>query len=103
MRQIHPVFHISQLEPGTRNSIPGREQPPPPPIDIDGELEFEIAEILDSKVDRRRKPPLTYLVRWEGYAGTSEETSWLRADELDNATELVEEFHARYPDRPGPV
>ncbi|KIN99391.1 hypothetical protein M404DRAFT_30448 [Pisolithus tinctorius Marx 270] len=26
-------------------------QPPPPPVKVDGELEFEVAEILDSKVD----------------------------------------------------
>jgi len=26
--------------------------PPPPPIEIDGNLEFEMAHILDSKLDR---------------------------------------------------
>jgi hypothetical protein len=26
----------------------------------------------------------------------------LKASELDNASELVEEYHAKYPDRPGP-
>src|ERR1700743_299860 len=102
MRLIHPVFHISQLEIGTPNTIPGRIQPPPLPVEIEGELEYEIAEILSSKLDRRRKPPLMYLVRWTGYAGTSEETSWLKADELDHATDLVAEFHAKYPDLPGP-
>jgi len=103
MHRIHPVFHISQLELGHPNTIPGRTQPPPPPLEIDGELEYEIAEILSSKLDRRRRPPLMYLVRWDGYAGTPEETSWVRADELEHATELVEEFHAKYPDLPGPL
>jgi len=53
MRAVHPVFHVSQLEPVTPNTIPNQSQPPPPPIEVDGEPEFEITEILDSKFDRR--------------------------------------------------
>ena len=53
MRAVHPVFHVSQLEPATPNIIPNRVQPPPPPIEVDGEPEYEIPEILDSKLDRR--------------------------------------------------
>ena len=49
---IHPVFHISMLEPATPNMIPSQVQPPPLPVFIDGELEFEITEILDSKVNQ---------------------------------------------------
>ena len=49
MRAIHPVFHVSMLEPSIPNSISNRIQPPPPPITIDDELEYEISEILDSK------------------------------------------------------
>src|SRR5258708_6644557 len=30
-RGVHPVFHISQLEPTFPNPFPHREQPPPPP------------------------------------------------------------------------
>jgi hypothetical protein len=48
---IHPVFHVSQLEPATPNTIPNCTQPPPPLIEIDGEIEYEIAAILDSKID----------------------------------------------------
>jgi hypothetical protein len=71
-------------------------------MEVEGELEYEIAEILDSKLDRRCRPPLLYLVRWDGYAGTPDETQWLKAEELEHASELVEEYHAKYPDRPGP-
>ncbi|HEY6407467.1 MAG TPA: RNase H-like domain-containing protein, partial [Ktedonobacteraceae bacterium] len=35
--RIHPVFHVSLLTPYRANEIPGRTQPPPPPIMIDGE------------------------------------------------------------------
>src|SRR6202030_3300225 len=46
---VHPVFHVSQLEPATQNTIPNRVQPPPPPIEVNEDIEFEISEILDSK------------------------------------------------------
>ena len=104
MRAVHPVFHVSQLEPATPNSIPGRTQPPPPPVEVDGEPEYEISEILDSKIDRRRRScQLLYLVRWAGYEGTDEETSWMLATELGHAQELVSDFHRTYPDKPGPL
>ena len=104
MRAVHPVFHVSQLEPAMPNTIPNQTQPPPPPIEVDGEPEYEVSEILDSKVDRQRKTcKLLYLVRWAGYEGTDEETSWLLATKLGNISELVEDFHAKYPDRPGPL
>jgi hypothetical protein len=51
LHAIHPVFHVSQLEPATPNTIPNRIQPPPPLIKIDGEIEYEIVAILDSKID----------------------------------------------------
>ena len=80
------------------NIIPNRVQSPPPPVEVDGEPEYEISEILDSKVDRRRRNcKLLYLVRWSGYEGTDDETSWLLATELGHASELVHDFHLRYP------
>ncbi len=104
MRAVHPVFHVSMLEPAPENTIPERIQPPPPPVLIDGEPEFEISEILDSKIDKRRRLcKLLYLVRWAGYEGTDEETSWILATELGHASELVTDFHAAYPTKPGPL
>jgi len=102
MRMVHPVYHVSMLEPSIPSAIPNRTNDPPPPVEIDGEVEFEIAEILDTKLDRRRRCKLIYLVRWAGYEGTDEETSWMTADELSHAQELVHNFHQAYPDKPGP-
>jgi len=102
-RSVHPVFHVAMLEPEKPSSIPNRVQPPPPPVVIDGEPEFEISEILDSKIDKRRRPcQLLYLVQWTGYEGTDEETSWILATELPHASELVADFHTAYPNKPGP-
>jgi len=104
MHAVHPIFHVSQLELAIPNTIPDRIQPPPPPVKVDGEPEFEISKILDSKVDCRHKMcKLLYLVRWSGYEGTDEETSWLLATELGNAMELLEDYHVRYLDKPRPL
>jgi hypothetical protein len=104
MCSIHPVFHVSQLEPATPNTIPNHIQPPPPPVEVNGEPEYEISEILDSKLDhRRRQCQLLYLVRWSGYEGTDEEISWLLATEVGNASELVSDYHSAYLDKPGPI
>ena len=104
MRAVHPVFHVSQLEPASSSSIPSRVPTPPPLVLVEGEPEFEISEILDSKVDHRcRLCKLLYLVCWSGYEGTDEETSWILASKLGNTSELVEEFHRAYLHKPGPL
>lgn len=103
IRGVHPVFHVSMLEPAVPNEIPNRVQSPPPPVEVAGELEYEIAEVLDSKVDRRRACKLLYLVRWLGYENTDEEFSWLPATELENAKDLTSDFHSAYPGKPGPL
>ena len=103
IRGVHPVFHVSMLEPATPNEIPNRVQSPPPPVDVQGELEYEISEVIDSKIDRRRACKLLYLVRWLGYENTDEEFSWLPAIELEHAKELISDFHSAYPDKPGPT
>src|SRR5260221_10871865 len=61
---IHPVFHVSQLEPTQPTLFPLRQQLPPLLLQIDRELEYEVSEILDSKVDQHCRPDnrLHYLV-----------------------------------------
>jgi RNase H-like domain found in reverse transcriptase/Reverse transcriptase (RNA-dependent DNA polymerase)/Integrase zinc binding domain/Chromo (CHRromatin Organisation MOdifier) domain len=93
--KIHPVFHVSLLEPYHQNTIPGRTQPPSPPIEVDGETEWTVSHILDSKIKRNR---LFYLVEWEGYG--PEDRTWEPAPNLRNAPDLVKEFHDHYPTKP---
>ena len=49
---LHPVFNISVLKP-----YRGIVKPPPNPIQIDGDLEYEVAEILAHRCAGGRKVP----------------------------------------------
>jgi hypothetical protein len=91
------------LESAPPNSILNCTQEPLPLVEIQGELEYEIESILDSKIDKQRKCPLLYLVKWSGYEGTDEETSWLPASELNNASKSISDFHSTYPSKPRPL
>ncbi|MBW0486580.1 hypothetical protein O181_026295 [Austropuccinia psidii MF-1] len=96
---IHPVFHISLLEPLKTSTIPNRHQEPPPPIIIEEEEEWEVSQILDSKLKRSK---LCYLVEWKGLSQDSERSTWEPTENLKNCPELVKDIHSLYPDKPGP-
>ena len=103
MKAVHPLFHLSMLKPHTLNDIPNHVQPPPPPVEIEDHLEYELEAILDSKIDHRFKScPLLYFVKWLGYEGTNQEKTWIPGIDLEHAQELVQDFHRAYPDKPGP-
>ena len=91
------------LEPAVPNEIPNRVQSPPPPVDVQGKLEHEISEVLDSKIDRHRSCKLLYLVCWLGYENTDDEYLWLPATELEHAKDLITNFHTTYLAKPGPL
>ena len=104
MWAVHPVFHVSMLKSTISDPIPNWYQTPPPPVVVDSEPEYEISEILDSKLNNRWCAcKLLYLVWWSGYEGTDEETSCLLAMELAHASKLVSDFHQKYPNKPSPL
>ena len=92
---VHPFFHVALLEPAAQDPLPGQRQPPPPPVEIDGEQEWFVEEILDSRIHRRQ---LQYLVKWTGY----DEPEWEPAENM-NELEAVTRFHEAHPDKPGPL
>src|SRR5882762_6589279 len=101
MKQVHNVFHASLLEPTSPNDIPLHTESPPPPVEYSNHIEFEVAAILDSRVDRRRKGSgILYLVQWAGFEGTTEEFSWEPLENMSNASAMVHEFHRLYPGKP---
>ena len=85
------------------NTILNQIQPPPPPVEVDDNIEYEIAEILDSKLDNCQKCRLLYLVWWAGYEGTDQEIDWLVTTELTHTSELVADFYSTNPSKPGPL
>ncbi|SOV08098.1 uncharacterized protein UDID_17285 [Ustilago sp. UG-2017a] len=99
--KIHNVFHVDRLEPYVANTIPNRVQPPPPPVEVESDLEYEVEQILDSKVDHRYRDPLFYLVRWARYG--PDHNSWEPASNLTHASDLITEFHTANPTRPSPT
>ncbi|KXN91183.1 hypothetical protein AN958_02751 [Leucoagaricus sp. SymC.cos] len=103
MCAVHPIFHISMLEPSTPNPFPTHSALPPAPVVIDGEPEFEIACVVNSKINWHRACKLLYKVIWLGYKDTEDKSSWLPATKLEHAPELVSDFHAAYPHKPGPL
>jgi hypothetical protein len=96
---IHLVFHSSLLEPYHGNTIPGRTQPPSPPIVVENHEEFEVERILDSKITNGK---LKYLVDWTNY-GPNDRTWEPPTNLIPNATEAIKEFHTRYPNRASPA
>ncbi|MBW0526553.1 hypothetical protein O181_066268 [Austropuccinia psidii MF-1] len=98
-RSIHPVFHISLLEPVKKSTIPNWNQEPPPLMIIEEEEECEVSQILDSKLKRGK---LWYLVEWKGFSQNSKRSTWEPTGNLNNCPELIKDFNFLYPDKPGP-
>ncbi|MBW0470859.1 hypothetical protein O181_010574 [Austropuccinia psidii MF-1] len=98
-KSVHPVFHISLLEPVKTSIIPNRNRKPPPPFNIEEEGEWEVAQILDSKIKRGN---LWYLVEWKGFSQDPERSTWKPAESLNYCPELIKHFHPFYCDKPGP-
>ena len=67
MSRLHPVFNVVKLTLALDDLVPGRQPHPPSlPEIIEGEEEWVVEGILDSKVINQK---LHYLVKWEGYRG----------------------------------
>ena len=103
--RIHPVFHVSQLEPEHPNTFEDREQPPPPPLIVDGDPEYLIERIVDSKFNRvRHKCQLSYHVKWVGYPISNNPSDWILATAFNNdaGQVLATAYHDQHPLKPGP-
>ena len=44
--KVHPVFLVVLLFKDPDNALPGQVNEPPPPVNIEGELEYKVEEIL---------------------------------------------------------
>lgn len=95
--KIHPVFHVSLLSPHIEDAIPGRTQPPPPPVVIEGELEYEVDKIINSRYIRG---DLEYRVKWTNYS--DKYNSWEPWQNVEHAPDKILKYHQDHPDADGP-
>lgn len=105
---VFPVFHPWLLHLDKSKPLPEQTEPPPPPVFIDDEgSDYMVEEVLDAKIDKRFKDPLTgkkgclmYKIRYTGY--DDDVPAWQSYDEVAGCPDLVADFHFKYPEKLGP-
>jgi len=90
--KIDAPINVSQLHPYKLPTIPGQQIMLQSPVEVEGEEEYVVEEILDS----RNK--LEFLVKWEGYI--NENNSWEPEDNCKNACNTIATFYCKYPQAP---
>ena len=85
-KRVHPVFHVSLLEPYHSRPEAGQPTVPEPVLLSDGE-EWEVEKILD---ERTRKGKKQYLVRWLGFGPM--EDSWQSEVDIQNARQALRQY-----------
>ena len=91
------------LKPATSNTFSERIQLAPAPVIINRKPEYEISQIMDSKIYCQQACKLLYKVIWLGYEDTGDKYKWIPTSELTHATDLVSNFHIIYPTKSGPL
>lgn len=93
---VHPVFNVSLLRRVVPDAITGRVAPPPPePTVVNGEDEYYVEKVLNSKYVGKK---LMLLVKWKGY--TRENNTWEPEDSVGDTVQARDYFRAN-PDAPG--
>ena len=62
--KVHPIFLLDKLRKAAMDPLPGQVNPPPLLIQVNGEDEWEIEDILACRLIRGT---LKYRVSWKGY------------------------------------
>lgn len=93
--KIHPVFHVSLLQPVSPDYHV--DYSPLPPVVVDGTLEYEVDEILNSRIRRNK---LEYLVNWKGFG--PQDRTWEPHTNMTHCAQLLDDFHVKNPTLPSP-
>jgi hypothetical protein len=88
--RVYPVFHVLLLEPYRES---GRVQPPPPPVEMEGALEYEVGLIFEHRFWGIKNPKAYYKVAWKGYG--IEHYFWEPESNVVNAPEVVANYWKR--------
>jgi hypothetical protein len=92
-KKVHPVFHASLLSPYKETEEHDENFPELPPDLIEGEEEYKVEQVLDSRWHGHGKK-LQYLLKWKGYSQAHD--SWEPAEQV-HVPELVDRFHRENP------
>ncbi|QRW23694.1 Retrotransposable element Tf2 protein [Rhizoctonia solani] len=85
--KIHNVFYVGLLS--RAHISPSQPFPEkPPPETIEGEEEYEVEQIIDSK---RQRGKWFYLIKWKGYG--PEDNSWEPEELLEHSQEEIQRFN----------
>ena len=88
--KIHSTFHISLLEPYSENLLRSQRKELLMPIETEGEPEYELDVMVDSRLYRRNQ--LQYRAKWTGYSPKHDKV-WYPASDFENASIAIERFH----------
>ncbi|CAI7782374.1 unnamed protein product [Closterium sp. NIES-53] len=88
--KLHNAFHVQLLKPykDPNQQFQGRQLPPPPPVLIQDEPEYEVERVLTHR--RRGGNTLEILLRWKGYDPTEE--SWVAEADMGNARRALKGY-----------
>ena len=95
--KIHPVISPEKLRKSANDPLPGQVNEPEPPVEIAGDIEYEVEEVLAVK---KQWNQLKYRVKWKGYE--EEDMEWYTPSDLKGAPHKLKTFHLNYPQLPGP-
>ncbi|GJP40450.1 hypothetical protein CLOM_g132 [Closterium sp. NIES-68] len=92
--KIHNAFHVQLLKPyrDPNTIFVGRQAPPPPPVLVQNEPEYEVESVLAHR--RRRNGTVELLIRWKGYDPS--EDSWVPESDMGNARRPLHDYLLDY-------
>jgi hypothetical protein len=94
--KVHPVFNPRVLRKAYNDPLTGQVIPPPEPLIISGEEEWEVESV---EAVRKRRGKLEYKVKW---LGADSDPVYYPASNLKYSPHKLRDFHAEHPTLPGP-
>jgi len=92
--KIHDVVNVSCIHP-YRPPVAGQSIIPPEPVTIEGTPEYEVEEVMDSRLKHGK---LEFLVKWSGY--TDDYNTWKPEANCVNSRDIIKEFYKSNPSAP---
>ena len=92
--RIHDIINVSWVWP-YKPPVAGQSSIPLEPIDVEGNLDYEVEEILDSRLKCGK---LEYLVKWSGY--TNNYNTWEPEANCANSLDIINDFYKKNPSTP---